>query len=193
MITSARFCGHISIFLCFSDFRDFFFTGTDYRYAGKNTFHAYKTLGNSSWLYGRLWCDSIIQSLIISLYIIYVLNVMMIGSFFWVLTITLLTAISALTLGMLLSTLANNEFQMVQFIPIVIVPQIFLSGIFDLSPLWLAIGHLTPIYYVTDALTEVMIRGGGLYEIWPDLILIVGFSLFFMALNTRILRKYRWI
>lgn len=136
---------------------------------------------------------TVIQSIIISLYVIYVLDVLMAGSLWLVLLITLLTAISALTLGILLSTAANNEFQMMQFIPIVIVPQIFLSGLFDLSPFWEAVGHFAPLYYVADALSEVMLRGSGFAEIWFDLSIISLCCVVFMFLNTILLKRYRKI
>ena len=134
-----------------------------------------------------------VQSSVISAYVVYVLDVMMIGSFGLVLLITLLTAIAALTLGILLSTAANNEFQMIQFIPVVIVPQIFLCGLFDLSPTWDAVGHIAPLYYVADALTEVMIKGSGFAEIRIDLAVITCCCIFFMTLNTLLLKKYRRI
>ena len=44
--------------------------------------------------------------------------------------ITLLLAIAAVNLGIFLSTFARTEFQILQFIPLVIVPQVLLSGIF---------------------------------------------------------------
>lgn len=65
-----------------------------------------------------------IQSALISAYAIYVLDMMMEGSFFDLLFIILSLAFTALTLGILISTFANNELQMIQFIPIVIVPQL---------------------------------------------------------------------
>ena len=140
--------------------------------------------------YGTL---TVIQSIIVSLYVVYGLNVMMVGSLWLILLITLLTAISALTLGTLLSTAANNEFQMMQFIPIVIVPQIFLSGLFELSPAWDAVGHITPLYYVADALNEVMIRGNGLSVIWLDLVIVTLYCVLFMTLNTVVLKRLRRI
>ncbi|NLC38196.1 MAG: ABC transporter permease [Clostridia bacterium] len=136
---------------------------------------------------------TVLQSFLISWYCVYVLKVMMIGSFFLILLITLLTAVVALTLGMLISTLANNEFQMIQFIPLVIVPQVFFSGLFDLPPAIANFGYLMPLYYIADALTEVMIRGRGLELIAGDLGVILAYSIGFMNLNTLFLKKYRRI
>lgn len=136
---------------------------------------------------------TILQSILISGYCIYVLKVVMIGSFLWVLTITTLAAITALTLGCLVSTAANNEFQMMQFIPVIIIPQIFFSGLFDLTPALNYLGYVMPLHYIADALTQVMIKGNGFSFIYVDIAVMLGFSTFFMIINTRLLRKYRRI
>jgi ABC-2 type transport system permease protein len=136
---------------------------------------------------------TVIQSIIVSLYVVYVLGVMMVGSLFLVLLITFCTSMLALTLGILLSTAANNEFQMIQFVPVVIVPQVFFSGLFQLSPFWAAVGKIMPLYYVADALKEVMIRGNGIETIYSDLLVMICLSLVFMFANTLLLKRYRKI
>ena len=136
---------------------------------------------------------TVLQSILISLYVVYVLGVMMVGSLFLVLLITFCTAILALTLGILLSTAANNEFQMIQFVPIVIVPQVFFSGLFELTPVWEAVGKIMPLHYVADALKQVMIKGKGLADISFDLVVMVGLSLMFMSVNILLLKRYRRI
>ena len=136
---------------------------------------------------------TVFQSVLISLYVVYVLGVMMVGSLFLVLVITFCTAILALTLGILLSTAANNEFQMIQFIPVVVVPQVFFSGLFELSPVWEAVGKIMPLHYVADALNQVMIKGNGLSEIYVDLLVMILLSLLFMFANTLLLKRYRRI
>ncbi len=139
---------------------------------------------------------TMIQSALIAAYAIYVLGMMMEGAFGYVLLITLLLALSALTLGILLSSFANNELQMMQFIPIIVIPQIFFSGLFNLEtiPGWLSwIGPFTPLYYAADALRAIMVRGYGWEEIQMDLLALAGFSLLFIVINILALRKYREI
>jgi ABC-2 type transport system permease protein len=136
---------------------------------------------------------TVLQSLIFSSFCIYVLKVMMVGSFPLVLLTTLLSAIVALTLGILVSTAASNEFQMIQFIPILIIPQVFFSGLFDLPPVIASFGRIMPLYYVADALTQVMLRGGGLADIAVDLSVLLGCAILFMVFNTFLLKKYRRI
>lgn len=134
------------------------------------------------------------QAAIIAWYAIYILDMRMEGAFGFVLLIILLLSLSALTLGTLLSAFANNELQMIQFIPLVVVPQIFFSGLFNLETIsdWLSwIGVVTPLYYAANALRDVMVRGQGLELIYPDLLVLAGFSLLFITLNILTLRKYR--
>ena len=136
---------------------------------------------------------TVIQSSIITFYVVYVLNIMMIGSLWLVLMVTLLAAMTALSLGILLSTAATSEFQMIQFIPIVVVPQVFFTGLFDLSPEWAVVGKIMPLYYVADALDKVMMRGQGFTAIWLDVSVLLGLTLIFMTANTLLLKRYRRI
>jgi ABC-2 type transport system permease protein len=136
---------------------------------------------------------TVVQSTIITFYVVYILDVMMIGSLWLVMLITLLSAMTALSLGMLLSTAATSEFQMIQFIPIVIVPQVFFTGLFDLSPEWAVVGKFMPLYYVADALDKVMIRGAGFTGVIFDVCLLLALTLIFMTANTLLLKRYRRI
>lgn len=137
---------------------------------------------------------TLVQAVLITWFSIDVLGIQMAGSFVYVLLVTLLLSMTALTLGTLLSAFAANELQMIQFIPLIIVPQIFLSGLFPLDtlPLWVQrIGWATPLYYGADALTNVMIRGKGWGGIALSVWVLAGFSLVFIALNVLALRKHR--
>lgn len=136
---------------------------------------------------------AVVQSLFVTLYVVYVLGMQVVGSIWFVILINLLTAVTALTLGILLSTLANSEFQMIQFIPIVILPQIFLCGLFDLSGGWEIVGYFMPLYYTTDALTEVILRGHGIGSIYLDLLVLTGLSLIFVTVNTLMLKRHRGV
>ncbi len=135
-----------------------------------------------------------VQSCLIAWFAVDVLGLMMNGQFIWLLLVTLLLSMTALTLGTLLSSFANSEFQMMQFIPLVIVPQIFFSGLFSIDNMatWMRwLSYIMPLRYGADALRNVMIRGKGLADIWLDILVLLGFSLVFMVTNALALRKYR--
>jgi len=135
-----------------------------------------------------------VQSALIAAYSVHVLDMMLTGSFAWLLAITLLLAATAMTLGMLLSTFARNEFQMFQFVPLVIIPQIFFSGLFPLETMapWLrGIGSALPLTYGASALRDVMIRGGGWADLRSEIAVLAGFVITFAAINVWALRRYR--
>lgn len=137
-----------------------------------------------------------LQAVLIAGYTIGVLGILMVGSFGYVLLIMLLLSIAALSFGTFLSAFANSEFQMIQFIPLVIVPQVFFSGLFDLDSMspWLSwLAHITPLKYGADALRDVMIRGEGWSSIATDVYVLIALSLFFIAANVLALRKHRKI
>lgn len=137
---------------------------------------------------------TVVQAVLIAWFSVDVLGMMMQGQLVSLLVVTLLLSMTALTLGVFLSTFANSEFQMMQFIPLVIVPQVFFSGLFNLDTMaqWLRwLSHIMPLYYGADAMRNIMIRGKGLGYVWVDLVVLLGLSLIFMMLNVVTLRKYR--
>lgn len=71
---------------------------------------------------------ALVQTLLIVLYSTYVFDIQILGSIWNVLLINVLMAAVALTMGLFISTFAASEFQMMQFIPIVAIPQIFSQG-----------------------------------------------------------------
>ena len=137
---------------------------------------------------------AVIQTLIVVFYSINVLDIVLVGSIGAVLLTNLLLALVALSLGILLSTFAASEFQMIQFIPIAVIPQIFFAGIFPLEGManWLqVVAKIMPMYYAGDALKGVMYKGLSLSDISGDLLALVIFAAIFIVLNIFSLKKYR--
>ncbi|WP_144554085.1 ABC transporter permease [Bacillus sp. X1(2014)] len=137
---------------------------------------------------------AVIQTMIVVFYSINVLDIVLAGSIGNVLLINLILALVALSLGILLSTFAASEFQMIQFIPIAVIPQIFFAGIFPLEGManWLqAVAKVIPMYYAGDALKAVMYKGLGFSEISGDLLALLIFAVIFIVLNIFSLKKYR--
>ncbi|MCU4978415.1 ABC transporter permease [Bacillus cereus] len=137
-----------------------------------------------------------IQSIIIVSFSVYILDLYVAGSIWLTLLITCMLSLTALTLGTFLSAYANNEFQMIQFIPLVIVPQIFFSGLFPMESMnkWLQmLGKVFPLTYGADAMRQVMIRNQGFTEIALDLTVLLLFSLLFAVGNVFALKKHRKI
>lgn len=139
---------------------------------------------------------TLLQAALIAVYSIYVLGMYMDGSIWLVLLMNLLLTLTALTLGTLLSSYATTEFQIIQFIPLVIVPQVFFSGLFNLDAMnpWLQkLSYVMPLYYGADAMRGIMIRGEGFADIRTDVCILLGFSVAFALLNVVALKKQRAI
>jgi len=68
---------------------------------------------------------AIFQTAVVVLAAIWLLDVEVVGNILNVIIVNVVLALVALAFGILLSTLAKSEFQMMQFIPLVIMPQLF--------------------------------------------------------------------
>lgn len=134
------------------------------------------------------------QAVLLTLFCIYVLGVKVAGNVGLVLITMVLVAVVAVALGTFASAFATNEFQVMQFIPIVIVPQMFFAGIIDPTTFPLGLGNLAyamPVYYGASSLERIMIRGEGLADIWPYLLALLAFAVGMSAVNAITLRRYR--
>src|SRR6185503_18577149 len=91
--------------------------------------------------------------------------------------------VGAVSLGLLVSAAARNELQAVQFVPLVLLPQVFLSGLLipvDQLPQYLGpISALLPLTYANEALRSVMIKGYGLSDplVLRDIGILTAFGL----------------
>jgi ABC-2 type transport system permease protein len=127
---------------------------------------------------------ALIQSVEVLVFSLAVLKVHNSGSVALIFGIEALMAIAAVNLGIFLSMFARTEFQAVQFIPLVIVPQVLLSGILfsinsEPKPLQL-LSDVLPLTYAVNGLRDVMIKGADLT--WGSLQLDVGVVAGFIVL-----------
>jgi ABC-2 type transport system permease protein len=107
------------------------------------------------------------------------------GNFALVIVITFSMALVSMTLGLLVSALARTAFQVIQLMILLVVPQILLSGIFDLdnAPTWMQVLSVCfPIRHGADALRGVMLRGEGLDGIGLSLVILWGFIVAFFIM-----------
>jgi ABC-2 type transport system permease protein len=122
-----------------------------------------------------------------------VLQVQYTGNILSIFVVTLALVLGAVNLGIFLSTFARNELQAVQFIPIVILPQVLLSGLLwpvQDMPGWLqAIARLMPLTYAVDAMTDIMIRGQTLAQTWQPLLVLISFAAVFALLAAGTVRR----
>lgn len=137
---------------------------------------------------------AVIQTLLTVTFAITVFKIHLVGNIWLVFLINFLLALVALTFGIFISTFANSEFQMIQFIPLVVVPQIFFSGLIPVSGMatWLQwIAHIMPLYYGANALTDVVTKGADITAIGGNLLVLLGFMSVLTILNIVGMKRYR--
>lgn len=90
---------------------------------------------------------------------------------------------------------ARTEFQAVQFIPLVVVPQLLLSGIlfpvFSEPKALRAVSELLPLTYAVDGLRQVMLKGAGLGApaVQLDAAVVAGFAALMVPAAMATLRR----
>ncbi len=137
---------------------------------------------------------AVIQTIVVTLSSIYLLNIEVVGSIYYVIIVNVILAMVALALGLLVSTIAKSEFQIMQFVPIIIIPQVFFSGIVSLESMGkiaIYISKILPVTYATDGLSKIILEGKNLFEVKQDITILIVFCVVLIALNIIGLKRYR--
>ena len=136
---------------------------------------------------------ALIQTLIMFFYMVYVLDINYRGDLWQILVFQVLMGINAVCMGTFFSAFARNEFQMIQFIPLIIVPQIFLSGLFipvrQLPVVLEWISKFLPLTYGVEGIKALMQQGQSLLDIGGDIGILVAFAAGFLVLASLTLRR----
>jgi ABC-2 type transport system permease protein len=101
-------------------------------------------------------------------------------------------AVLGSALGLFVSAFAQTEFQAVQFLPLIVFPQILLCGLFvprDTLPSVLhAASDVLPLSYAVDAMTHLT-QGTSTSDVWVDLLVVAAFAIGALALGAATLRR----
>ena len=133
------------------------------------------------------------QTIIVLLFTIYVLNVTYYGDLWQIFIFQIVIITGAVNLGIFISTFARNEFQMVQFIPLILFPQVFLCGVIwpvEQMPNYLQwLSAILPLTYAVDGLRDIMLSGQNLINVGVELAVLVGFAVLISILAAATLRR----
>jgi ABC-2 type transport system permease protein len=115
------------------------------------------------------------------------------GSPLWVFVIAIVNAVLGVGLGLLCSAFARTEFQAVQFMPVVIAPQLLLAGIIvprAIMPDWLEwISNVMPASYALEALQQVGAHPELTAIAVRDIVVVIGCALIALCLAAATLRR----
>jgi ABC-2 type transport system permease protein len=136
---------------------------------------------------------AVLQSLILFFYLVYVLDISFYGALWQIIVFEIIIGILAVCLGIFISVFARNEFQMVQFIPLIILPQIFLCGLLwpvEQMPEYLQwIAKFLPLTYGVDGIRALMLQGQSLLDIGKEIGVLAGYAAGLMVLASLTLRR----
>lgn len=137
----------------------------------------------------------LLQGALTLLFTVFVLDIHYAGNLLSIFVVEILLVMVSVNLGIFLSTFAQNEFQVLQFIPLVVVTQGLLGGIvwqIDDMPAWLQpVAKLMPLTYANRALRDVMIKGDALGDVGGSLLVLFLFAMAAVLLSARTAGRVR--
>jgi ABC-2 type transport system permease protein len=104
-----------------------------------------------------------------------------------------LLAIASVMLGIFISTFARHEGQVFPFIPLIILPSVFLSGLLmDVGelPQWAEwLGQIFPLFYANDVIQALIQPDGALGDAWGSFVVLAGYGVVLLIMASLTLRE----
>ncbi len=120
-------------------------------------------------------------------------NLRISGNYLYIAVLVIVGALSFLALGFLIASITKNVRSAGLASQAIALPMMFLSGIF-FSVEWVptplkVIAQCLPLYYLGDALREVMINSASLLDVWVDILVLLAMgTIAFLAS----IKFFRW-
>jgi ABC-2 type transport system permease protein len=110
-----------------------------------------------------------------------------------VVLVAVINAVLGVALGLLCSAFARTEFQAVQFMPVVVIPQILLCGLFvardQMNTVLESLSDIMPLSYSVDALQEIARSANPTTTLLADIAVMAGFVIVVLSLASPTLRR----
>ena len=136
---------------------------------------------------------AIVQALLASVLLLYVLDMPVNGPDWFLIVMALANALLGTALGIFVSAFARTEFQAVQFMPAIVMPQLLIGGLFmplDAMPNVLeTIAHFLPLTYAINALNEIATHTSITTTAWRDFWVVVACGVAAIVLGALTLRR----
>lgn len=115
------------------------------------------------------------------------------GTIFFLFLLIWFLVIASVMLGILVSTFARTEGQVIPFIPLIIIPSIFLSGmLIDRDKLPVAaevLGYIFPMSYANQVIQELITVDWEFRDIWVYYLILLVYVLVLLFLASRTLKE----
>jgi ABC-2 type transport system permease protein len=135
----------------------------------------------------------LIQASIILIASRFLFGVPIVGSLATLYVVILVFVAANLTVGITLSSLAQNQLQAMQLTFFFFLPSILLSGFmfpFRGMPGWAqVVGHAVPMTYFNRLVRGILLKGNSIPGLWPDLWPLLVFTTVVMTVAVRTYRK----
>ena len=123
---------------------------------------------------------------------VWLLDLTIVGPVWLLMVVAVMDALLGTALGLLVSAFARTEFQAVQFMPALVIPQILLCGLFvpreALPRVLEVISNLLPLSYAVDAMQTVA-ASTETGDVWQDIAIIAAFVVAGLGLGALTLRR----
>jgi ABC-2 type transport system permease protein len=134
-----------------------------------------------------------VQGTVLAAVAYWAFNLSVAGNVWLVVVIAVADGVLGMALGLLASAFARTEFQAVQFMPAVALPQLFLCGLFapreDMAAALGGIAKALPLTYAVEALEQIGSHPAATAIMWRDLGIVLGAAIMALALAAATLRR----
>ena len=138
-------------------------------------------------------CIGMLQTVLVLILMRILFGVHIEGSVFLLLSLSALFLLPSLALGILISTIAVNQAQAMQMSLLLLLPSVLLSGFAfprETMPLPIyTLSYAFPVTYYVAILRGVILRGAGLWALWPETLILAGFAVFLVTVSAMRFKK----
>jgi len=136
---------------------------------------------------------SVVQALVATAFAVWVCGLDVAGALWLLVVIAVADAVLGTALGLFFSAFARTEFQAVQFMPAVVLPQFLLCGLLiardRLPDVLQAVSDVLPLSYAVDAMKTVTTSVDAGPDVAGDVAIVAGFIVGAIALGSLTLRR----
>ncbi len=136
---------------------------------------------------------AVVQASLVATLAVGLLGLDITGSVGTLVLVAVVSAVVGTTLGLCVSAFARSEFQAVQFMPLIVIPQILLCGLFlpreSLPDGLRLVSDVLPLSYAVDAVATVTASTGWSTDLTQDVVVMAVFILGALGLGAATLRR----